>query len=133
MLDDPVVSVLGPDPTDLARLRDSRVHVLNGNAFQQDPIACFRGWQYACFYSPLQDSASSANASGSGGGDGEKGITSEGTATSESRVETVYVHLSRRKLPAGDWQTLVFDDYPQVTDDGHNTVQVNQTGRMPPF
>ncbi|KAH7034627.1 uncharacterized protein B0I36DRAFT_316660 [Microdochium trichocladiopsis] len=99
MLGSPCVSVLGPDPTHHAGA-GARTHVLNGNAFQQDAIVTFAGWQYVCFYSPL---------------------ASENTP---STLEPVYVHLARRKLPAGPWQTLVFDDYPQTTDDGHNTVQI---------
>ncbi|KAI1334587.1 hypothetical protein F5Y15DRAFT_285308 [Xylariaceae sp. FL0016] len=69
--------------------------VLNGNAFQQDAIQSFNNWQYACFYSPLPGAE-----------------------------EPLYVHLSRRKLSQGSWETLVFEDYPQTTDDGHNTVQL---------
>ncbi|KAI0377539.1 hypothetical protein F5Y04DRAFT_176118 [Hypomontagnella monticulosa] len=91
MLADPSISVLGPDPT-------HRNCVLNGNAFQQDAIQSFNGWQYACFYSQLKPE------------EGDK--------------EPLYIHLSRRKLPEGHWETLVFDDYPQTTDDGHNTVQL---------
>ncbi|KAI1102487.1 hypothetical protein F4804DRAFT_264463 [Jackrogersella minutella] len=90
MLPEPSVSVLGPDPT-------HRRCVLNGNAFQQDAIQSFNGWQYACFYSHL---------------------------SAEGAREPLYIHLSRRKLPGGKWETLVFDDYPQTTDDGHNTVQL---------
>ncbi|RYP23826.1 hypothetical protein DL765_000903 [Monosporascus sp. GIB2] len=89
-LADPVVTLLGPDPS-------HRHCVLNGNAFQQDVIQSFNGWQYACFYSPLP-----------GGG----------------AAEPLFVHVARRRLPRGPWQTLVLDDYPQTTDDGHNTVQV---------
>ncbi|KAI1415040.1 hypothetical protein F5Y13DRAFT_197029 [Hypoxylon sp. FL1857] len=90
MLADPSISVLGPDPT-------HRKFILNGNAFQQDVIQSFNGWQYAAFYSALSE-------------DAEK--------------EPLYIHLSRRKLPEGKWETFVFDDYPQTTDDGHNTVQL---------
>ncbi|ORY55930.1 uncharacterized protein BCR38DRAFT_451894 [Pseudomassariella vexata] len=89
MLPDPSISVLGPDPT-------HRKCFLNGNAFQQDAIQSFNGWQYACFYSPLPSADD----------------------------EPLYVHLSRRKLPLGKWETLVFDDYAQTMDDGHNTVQL---------
>ncbi|KAH8159802.1 hypothetical protein CIB48_g8438 [Xylaria polymorpha] len=89
MLFDPLRTTLGPDPT-------HRTHALNGNAFQQDAIHTFNGWQYACFYSSLP-----------------------------SAKEPLFVHLSRRKLPTGPWQTLVFEDYAQTVDDGHNTVQVN--------
>ncbi|RYC53958.1 hypothetical protein CHU98_g12253, partial [Xylaria longipes] len=72
-----------------------RTHALNGYAFQQDALHTFNGWQYACFY-----------------------------GSSPSSAEPLFVHLSRRKLPAGPWQTLVFEDYAQTTDDGHNTVQL---------
>ncbi|KAI0599045.1 hypothetical protein F4775DRAFT_600473 [Biscogniauxia sp. FL1348] len=70
---------------------------INGYAFQQDAIQSCNGWQYSCFYSSLPGSA---------------------------EPEPLYVHLSRRELPHGSWETLVFDDYPQTTDDGHNTVQL---------
>lgn len=73
--------------------------VLNGAAFQQDAIQSYNGWQYACFYSQL---------------------------SADSAKEPLYIRLSRRKLPEGKWETFVFDDYPQTTDDGHNTVQVTQ-------
>ncbi|KAI0433845.1 hypothetical protein F5Y09DRAFT_30750 [Xylaria sp. FL1042] len=88
MLSDPVRTILGTDPT-------HRTCALNGNAFQQDALRSFNGWQYACFYSSLADAQ-----------------------------EPLYVHLSRRKLPNGPWETLVFEDYPQTVDDGHNTVQL---------
>ncbi|KAI1772111.1 hypothetical protein F4818DRAFT_427732 [Hypoxylon cercidicola] len=88
MLAGPLISVLGPDPT-------HRNCVLNGNAFQQDAIQSFDGWQYACFYSSLSGAS-----------------------------EPLYIHLSRRKLSQGSWETFAFEDYPQTTDDGHNTVQL---------
>jgi hypothetical protein len=72
-----------------------RAHAINGYAFQQDAIHSFNGWQYACFY-----------------------------ASSPSAKEPLFVHLSRRKLPDGPWQTFIFEDYAQTVDDGHNTVQV---------
>ncbi|KAI1479074.1 hypothetical protein K445DRAFT_18969 [Daldinia sp. EC12] len=90
MLTEPSVSVLGLDPT-------HRNCVLNGNAFQQDVIQSFNGWQYASFYSYL---------------------------SAEAGHEPLYIHLSRRKLPEGQWETLIFEDYPQTTDDGHNTIQI---------
>ncbi|KXJ96185.1 hypothetical protein Micbo1qcDRAFT_201503 [Microdochium bolleyi] len=108
MLPNPVVSVLGPDPTHNADDR-GRAHVLNGNAFQQDAILTFEGWQYVCFYSALGSSRGQQPPPGS---------------STPPTVEPVYVHLSRRQLPSGQWQTFVFDDYPQTTDDGHNTVQL---------
>jgi hypothetical protein len=74
-----------------------RTFMLNGNAFQQDALSTSNGWQYAAFYSHLFP---------------------------DSRFEPLYVHLARRKLPAGPWQVAVFKDYPQTVDDGHNTVQL---------
>lgn len=71
---------------------------INGYAFQQDAIHTLNGWQYACFY-----------------------------ASSSGAKEPLFVHLSRRKLPDGPWQTIIFEDYEQTVDDGHNTVQVNPT------
>lgn len=99
-LADPIVSLLGPDPS-------HRKCVLNGNAFQQDAIQSFNGWQYACFYSPLSRADSAA-------------------------AEPLFVHLARRKLPRGQWEILVFEDYPQTTDDGHNTIQVGQEQELSP-
>ncbi|KAI0451971.1 hypothetical protein F5B21DRAFT_358789 [Xylaria acuta] len=88
MLSSPLRTTLGLDPT-------HRTCTLNGNAFQQDALHTFNGWQYACFYS-----------------------------SSPGSEELLFMHLSRRKLPTGPWQTLVFKDYAQTTDDGHNTVQL---------
>ncbi|KAI0020806.1 hypothetical protein F4780DRAFT_349971 [Xylariomycetidae sp. FL0641] len=85
-----------PSTSVLGRDPTHRQCSINGYAFQQDAIQSFNGWQYACFYSSLPD----------------KG------------PEPLYVHLSRRKLPGGDWETIVFEDYPQTVDDGHNTVQL---------
>ncbi|KAI3324666.1 hypothetical protein HD806DRAFT_51635 [Xylariaceae sp. AK1471] len=72
-----------------------RACAINGYAFQQDAIHSFNGWQYACFYASLP-----------------------------SAKEPLFVHLSRRKLPDGPWQILIFEDYAQTVDDGHNTVQL---------
>ncbi|KAK4160180.1 hypothetical protein QBC43DRAFT_118588 [Cladorrhinum sp. PSN259] len=69
---------------------------INCYAFQQDAIASFNGWQYAAFYSPL----------------------------SKDAPEPLYIHLARRHLPQGQWEALVFEDYPQTVDDGHNTIQL---------
>ncbi|KAI3538637.1 hypothetical protein CSPX01_09381 [Colletotrichum filicis] len=94
-LQTPVVTVLGQDPA-------HRKCVLNGNAFQQDAIISFKGWQYAVFYSSC--SSSSLN--------------------DDTQREPLFVCMNRRKLPNSEWQTIVFDDYHQTTDDGHNTVQM---------
>lgn len=32
------------------------------------------------------------------------------------------VQLSRRKLPSGSWESLVFEDHKQTEDDGHNVI-----------
>lgn len=82
--------------TVLGRNPYHRTHRINGNAFQQDVITSHRGWQYAVFYSTI----------------------------GASTREPLFVHLARRKLPRGAWETIVFNDYPQVVDDGHNTVQM---------
>ncbi|KAI1819874.1 hypothetical protein F4861DRAFT_534101 [Xylaria intraflava] len=74
-----------------------RTYALNGYAFQQDAIRSFNGWQYACFYASLPELGA---------------------------AEPLFVHLSRRKLPSGPWQTIVFEDYAQTVDDGHNTIQL---------
>ncbi|KAL1846321.1 hypothetical protein VTK73DRAFT_314 [Phialemonium thermophilum] len=103
-LSDPRVTVLGPDPP-------GRACILNGNAFQQDAITTFRGWQYAAFYS---------------GGVGRDDVTrvEDSSPRGGGSVPPAYVHLARRKLPGGAWEVLVFGDYPQTVDDGHNTVQM---------
>ncbi|KAJ0122675.1 hypothetical protein J7T55_003190 [Diaporthe amygdali] len=86
-----------PEVTVLGADPAHRKHSINGYAFQQDAITSFNGWQYVVFYSGL---------------------------SSDSAPEPLYVHLARRQLPSGPWQTIVFQDYPQTTDDGHNTVQM---------
>ncbi|KAF3764675.1 hypothetical protein M406DRAFT_340231 [Cryphonectria parasitica EP155] len=89
MLNEPTVTILGPDPA-------HRTHAINGYAFQQDALTSFNGWQYAVFYS----------------------------STGPETPEPLFIHLSRRCLPDGPWESIVFEDYPQKTDDGHNTVQI---------
>ncbi|GAP85479.1 hypothetical protein SAMD00023353_1000210 [Rosellinia necatrix] len=84
-----------PTRTILGRDPTHRTHAINGYAFQQDAIRTFNGWQYACFYASLPPAR-----------------------------EPLYVHLSRRKLPDGAWETFAFEDYAQTVDDGHNTVQL---------
>lgn len=89
--------LLDPTVTVLGRDPAHRKHAINGYAFQQDAITSFNGWQYAVFYSTLAP---------------------------EAAPEPLFVHLSRRRLLSGLWETMVFEDYPQTTDDGHNTVQM---------
>jgi hypothetical protein len=90
VLSPPSVSVLGRDP-------GHRRCVLNGNAFQQDAITSFHGWQYAAFYS---------------------------SRTPDGPFEPLYVHLARRSHSSQNWEIIVFGDYEQTADDGHNTVQM---------
>ena len=97
MLPEPSVTVLGRDPA-------QRKFNINCNAFQQDALVSFNGWQYSSFYTFLQSEPSGAAASGPS--------------------QPLYVHLGRRQLPHGSWEVMVLDDYPQTTDDGHNTVQM---------
>ncbi|KAK4220316.1 hypothetical protein QBC37DRAFT_270991 [Rhypophila decipiens] len=94
----PTISILGQDPGHRRRCN------INANAFQQDAVVTFQGWQYAVFYSYM---------------------------CKDHHDEPLYIHLARRKLPhaskesqASAWEVVVFDDYPQTTDDGHNTVQI---------
>lgn len=87
-----------PSVTVLGRDPIRRKCRINGYAFQQDAIISFRGWQYSAFYSFLQPD--------------------------EPSPEPLYVHLARRKLPHGKWEVVIFDDYAQTADDGHNTVQL---------
>jgi len=96
MLEEPVVSVLGRDPT--------RKHRINANSFQQCAITSINGWQYAAFYT-----------------DEIKGVRKDGC----------YVNLARRQVSrARDtdtteaWQTILFEDYKQTVDDGHNTISI---------
>ncbi len=49
MLAEPVLTVLGPEST-------GRVKTLNGNAFQQEGIVTFNGWQYASWYGAIPNS-----------------------------------------------------------------------------
>lgn len=73
---------------------------INCYAFQQDAIVSFRGWQYCCFYASFP------------------------SESDKDAQEPLYVHLARRQLPQGEWEVIAFQDYPQTTDDGHNTVQM---------
>lgn len=98
MLREPHVTVLGRDAA-------HRKFNINCNAFQQDAVVSFNGWQYSSFYSFLQSESSIA-------------------APAASNSEPLYVHLARRKLPHGAWEVMSLADYPQTTDDGHNTVQM---------
>lgn len=93
MLPQPKVTILSRDPA-------QRKFNINCNAFQQDALISFNGWQYSSFYTFLQSESPDATS------------------------EPLYVHLARRQLPQGEWEVMVLHDYPQTTDDGHNTVQM---------
>lgn len=94
-----VTGTMLSDPTVTVLGRDAahRRHAINGYAFQQDAITSYNGWQYVVFYSALAP---------------------------DSAPEPLFIHLARRHLPSATWETIVFKDYPQTTDDGHNTVQM---------
>jgi len=94
-LEAPTVSILGKDPR--------RTHRINANSFQQNAITTVNGWQYVAFYTEDK--------------------------SDESRV--CYVNLSRRQVhraersgEAEEWETLVFGDYKQRQDDGHDTISI---------
>ncbi|KAF4625613.1 hypothetical protein G7Y89_g12553 [Cudoniella acicularis] len=94
MLQSPLISVLGKDP--------QRKHRINANSFQQNAITTVNGWQYAAFY------------------------------TEDSKNTGVcHVNLSRRKIDLSKiytaqahWETITFDDYDQIADDGHNIISI---------
>lgn len=73
-----------------------RKWLLNGTSSQQDILLSFHGWQYAAFYSS---------------------ILSKGK-------EPIYIHFARRRVTQSSWEIFAFEDYPQTTDDGHNTIQI---------
>ncbi|GME61466.1 hypothetical protein GTA08_BOTSDO00394 [Neofusicoccum parvum] len=91
----PTISVLGDDPP--------RTHRINANSFQQNALLTVNGWQYAAFY------ASKAAAEDS---------------------NACHPTIARRNLHGSSsgkvvpWEYLVFDDYEQTFDDGHNTISI---------
>jgi hypothetical protein len=94
-LEAPTVSVLGQDPR--------RIHRINANSFQQNAITAVNGWQYVAFYTE------------------DKSDESGGCYVNLSRRQ---VHLAERAGEAEEWETLVFRDYEQTHDDGHNTISI---------
>ncbi|KAJ8095139.1 hypothetical protein AAF712_006877 [Marasmius tenuissimus] len=80
---------LSPDPTTTNRL--------NGESYQQDALATFKGWQYASAW-----------------------IVSEGNTSVRNAA------ISRRELTdeSGEWETLILTDYNQTEDDGHDTISL---------
>ncbi|KAG9236479.1 hypothetical protein BJ875DRAFT_525530, partial [Amylocarpus encephaloides] len=96
MFQAPQISVLGRDPA-------GRTHRINGNSFQQNAITTINGFQYVAYY----------------------------TEKSRAPTSTCLVNLARRAVnleiesPSfGIWETIVFEDYEQVVDDGHNTISI---------
>ncbi|KAK5653986.1 hypothetical protein OQA88_7662 [Cercophora sp. LCS_1] len=86
-----------PQPTVTILARDPpRKNPINVVSYQQHALLTANGYQYAVYYAAIPSSPQS----------------------------TVYIHLSRRRLPSSEWDTIIFTDYPQTTDDGHNTVQL---------
>ncbi|EKG21739.1 hypothetical protein MPH_00959 [Macrophomina phaseolina MS6] len=88
-------TILGDDPP--------RTHRINANSFQQSALLTVNGWQYAAFYQSKGD-------------------------VEDSNI--CYPTIARRLLrswstgPDGGWEFLVFDDYEQTFDDGHNTISL---------
>ncbi|KAH8676683.1 hypothetical protein BGZ60DRAFT_403127 [Tricladium varicosporioides] len=94
MLEEPLISILGIDP--------QRTHRINANSFQQNAITTNDDWQYVVFYTESKSSAGVCR-----------------------------VNLARRRISStsesikqGKWETIVFDDYDQTADDGHNTISI---------
>lgn len=74
---------------------------INCCSFQQDAIMTYGSHQYVVLYQPLDDS----NPSG-------------------PRVTSI----GRRNLQCDDWQFVIFDDYIQTKDDGHNVICMGISG-----
>lgn len=68
---------------------------LNLRSHQDDAITSFNGYQYCGFYS--YNNANTAQR---------------------------FVTLGRRALPSGAWETIVFTDYIQTTNDSHNIIAI---------
>jgi hypothetical protein len=88
------ISILGQDP--------NRIHRINANSFQQNAIVTVNGWQYASFYTEQ---------------------------LSQKKTGAIFVNLTRRRVDRNlkkdsSWETLIFDDYEQTVDDGHNTLSI---------
>jgi hypothetical protein len=96
MLDDPIISVLGKDPT--------RKHRINANSFQQNAITTINGWQYAAFYT-----------------DEIKGDKGDGCYMNLARSQVAQAGIPDQTR---GWETFLFEDYNQTVDDGHNTISV---------
>ncbi|PYH43000.1 uncharacterized protein BP01DRAFT_345702 [Aspergillus saccharolyticus JOP 1030-1] len=75
-------------------LDPNTTHRLNACAYQQSALTTLANTQYAAFYTPTADPS------------------------------TRWVTLARRTLQSSQWHHLTFTDYPQRTDDGHNTISI---------
>lgn len=47
---------------------------------------------------------------------------------SDVEVGVRHVHLGRRRLPNDAWAWIIFEDYDQTVDDGHNTISLGMSG-----
>jgi hypothetical protein len=96
MLGDPLISVLGKDPT--------RKHRINANSFQQNAITTINGWQYGAFYT-----------------DKVKGDKRDGCYVNLARRQVAQAGIPDQTR---GWETFLFEDYNQTVDDGHNTISI---------
>lgn len=139
-LPNPTISILGRDPGPRRRRCN-----INACAFQQDAVVSFRGWQYVVFYSYLSSAGSfdesAAPESARDNDDVDEPLyihlarrklpppppppprLSTGSRQ-YSRGSNIVSENESAAAAADGWEVLVFDDYPQTVDDGHNTVQM---------
>lgn len=128
----PRISTLGKDAT-------YRANRLNGVSYQEDALTTFNNWQYAIYYSNIILPFPAANVVEN---ESDNGSVTAAAAAAAHQAESaepplrplpLYIHLARRPLTTDrgeqalqqtPWETLVFDDYAQTTDDGHNTAQL---------
>ena len=79
----------------------NRIHRINSNSFQQNAIVTVNGWQYTTFYTER---------------------------IGQKHAGAIFVNVSRRRvdrdLENSSWETLIFNDYEQTVDDGHNTISI---------
>ncbi|KAH6675648.1 hypothetical protein B0J14DRAFT_509127 [Halenospora varia] len=94
MLEDPLISILGIDP--------QRTHRINANSFQQNALTTVDDWQYVVFYTESEKSS---------------GVCRVNLARRKIR-------LASESIEQEKWETIVFDDYDQTADDGHNTISI---------
>ncbi|KAK2786616.1 hypothetical protein FQN53_006320 [Emmonsiellopsis sp. PD_33] len=78
----------------------NRQHRINANSFQQNTILSYNGWQYAAFYHEANKD------------------------TIDGSPRAAFVVNIRRRQSSETWETLMFKDYEQTADDGHNTISI---------